>query len=169
MMKNLVLIGMMNCGKTSVGTLLAQKLGRPLVDTDQWIEQQEHCTVSEIFASRGEVCFRALELQACQELGRRSGLVLACGGGLPMTPGCMEALKQNGIIFWLLRDPGESYDQIDASGRPLAQQGREDFLARFAQREPTYRRWADSIITDCSSPFEAAEKILEELKSITHV
>ncbi len=163
-MKHIVLIGMMGCGKTTIGTLLSKKLGRPLLDTDRQIEKEQGCTVTQIFSQEGEARFRALELELCQRLGQRKGLIVACGGGLPMQPGCMQALKQNGTVVWLRRDPGETYDGLDTSGRPLAQQGREDFLARFAQREPVYRRWADAVITDFSSPKRTVEKVLEVLK-----
>ncbi len=163
-MKHIVLIGMMGCGKSTIGNLLSKKLGRPLLDTDRQIEKEQGCTVAQIFSQEGEARFRALELELCQRLGQRKGLIVACGGGLPMQPECMQALKQNGTVVWLRRDPGETYDGLDTSGRPLAQQGREDFLARFAQREPVYRRWADAVITDFSSPKRTAEKVLEVLK-----
>ncbi|MCD8375477.1 MAG: shikimate kinase [Oscillospiraceae bacterium] len=163
-MKNIVLIGMMGCGKTTIGVLLSQKLGRPLLDTDRQIEREQGCTVAQIFDREGEPRFRALELDLCRRLGEREGLIIACGGGLPLQPGCMEALKQNGAVIWLRRDPGETYDGLDTSGRPLAQQGREDFLARFVQREPVYRRWADTVVTDFSSPETTAEKALEVLQ-----
>ena len=163
-MKHIVLIGMMGCGKTTIGALLSKKLSRPLLDTDRQIEKEQGCTVAQIFSQEGEDRFRALELELCQRLGQRKGLIVACGGGLPMQPGCMQALKQNGTVVWLRRDPGETYDGLDTSGRPLAQQGREDFLARFAQREPVYRRWADAVITDFSSPKRTVEKVLEVLK-----
>ncbi|MCD7927581.1 MAG: shikimate kinase [Oscillospiraceae bacterium] len=163
-MEHIVLIGMMGCGKTTIGNLLSKKLGRPLLDTDRQIEKEQGCTVAQIFAREGEARFRALELELCQRLGQRKGLIVACGGGLPMQPGCMQALKQSGRVVWLRRDPGETYDGLDTSGRPLAQQGREDFLARFAQREPVYRHWADAVVTDFSSPRRTAEKVLEVLK-----
>ncbi|MCD8211905.1 MAG: shikimate kinase [Oscillospiraceae bacterium] len=162
--RNVVLIGMMNSGKTTAGGLLAQALGRPLEDTDKWIEQREGKTVSQIFADDGEPHFRARELDACRDLGQRSGLVIACGGGLPLTPGCMEALKTNGIVFWLARDPGESYDDMETSGRPLARQGRGEFISLYESREPVYRQWADEIIRDFSSPAETVNRILEVLE-----
>ena len=158
-MNNLILIGMMGCGKTTVGRLLADKLGRELVDTDALIEAREGRRVAEIFARRGEAGFRALELAACRELGRRQDLVISCGGGLPLQPGCMAALKENGAVFWLNRDPGETYDGLDVSGRPLAQQGREAFLERYAQRAPVYRGHADYVITGVKTPAQAASAI----------
>ena len=67
-------------------------------------------------------------------------------------------------MIFLRRDPGETYDGLDVSGRPLAQGGREAFLDRFRDREPVYRKWADEVVTDFSSPMRTVEAILEVLK-----
>ena len=81
-MKNLVLIGMMGCGKSTVGALLAHRLGRELADTDQLIEAREGCTIPELFVARGEEYFREREREVAWELAGREDLVIACGGGL---------------------------------------------------------------------------------------
>ena len=162
-MKNIVLIGMMGCGKSTVGALLAEALGRELVDTDALIEGREDRSVAEIFAAEGEPYFRTRELEISRELAAREGLVIACGGGLPMGEGCMEALA-SGTVFWLDRDPGETYGTLDTGHRPLAQGGREDFLARHALRAPTYRRWAHHVISGAPSAHHAARAILSILQ-----
>lgn len=159
MEKNLILIGMMGCGKSTVGGLLAHQLRRELVDADALIEQRQGCSIPELFAQEGEAYFRALELALCRELSGRQGLVIACGGGLPTQEAAMAALKENGLVFWLDRDPGETYDGLDVSGRPLAQGGREDFLQRYEQRSPVYRRWADYVIPCGDGPQGAAERV----------
>jgi shikimate kinase len=159
MAKSIVLIGMMGCGKTTVGKLLAQHFGCTLVDTDAMIEERENRAISDIFAADGEAYFRALELELCRELGGRQDLVIACGGGLPMQDEAISALKENGVVFWLDRDPGETYYGLDISGRPLAQGGREDFLARYAVRSPIYHRWADFIIVKPETPQCAENRI----------
>ncbi len=163
-MKNIVLIGMMGCGKSTIGALLAEKLGRRLVDTDELIVEQEGRSISEMFAAEGEGYFRDRELDVSRELGGQEDLIVACGGGLPLRPDCIRPLKESGVVFWLRRDPAETYDTMDTAGRPLAQQGREDFLARFAQREPIYRKWADHVIEDFSSPECTMNQVLEALK-----
>jgi len=163
-MKNIVLIGMMGCGKSTIGGLLAEALGRRLVDTDELIEQREGRSIAEIFAAEGEDYFRDQELGVSEELAREQNLVIACGGGLPMKPDCIGSLKYSGTVVWLRRDPGETYDSMDTASRPLAQQGRAAFLERFAQREPVYRRWADLTVEDFSSPQATLDAILEGLK-----
>jgi shikimate kinase len=162
--ENIVLIGMPGSGKTTIGQRLAEMTGRTLMDTDAVIEKRAGCTVSELFAEKGEEYFRDLERKVSEELGKAEGAVIACGGGLPLQENCMAALKQYGVVIWLRRDPGETYDGLDISGRPLAQQGREAFLERFARREPVYRRWADIIVEEFSSPEKTLEAVLEALK-----
>lgn len=161
--QNIVLIGMMGCGKSTVGALLAERLGRRLVDTDELIVEREGRSINEIFAAEGEGYFRDQELGVSEELARESALVIACGGGLPLRCDCIASLMRSGFVIWLRRDPGETYDGLDTAGRPLARQGRQDFLDRFAQREPVYRDCADFVIDDFSSPENTLKAILEVL------
>ena len=157
--KNIVLIGMMGAGKTTVGKRLARRLCRPFIDTDALIEEREGRSIPDIFARDGEGAFRALELKLSRELSKQSGLIIACGGGLPTQDGAIHALKQSGPVFWLDRDPGETYDALDVSGRPLAQAGREEFIRRYQARAPVYRRWADYFIPGADGPDTAAALI----------
>ncbi|HIW94470.1 MAG TPA: shikimate kinase [Candidatus Flavonifractor merdipullorum] len=161
--KNIVLIGMMGCGKSTIGALLARRLGRKLVDTDALVEAQEGRTIPEIFASDGEEYFRQAEERVAKALASRSALVIACGGGLPLREESIRPLKESGTVFFLCRDPGEIYDTVSMAGRPLGQGGREAFLARFAQREPVYRRWADHVIQRFETPDQTVRAILEVL------
>ena len=163
-MKNIVLIGMMGCGKSTAGKNLSERLGLELVDTDQLIEAREGRTIPEIFAQSGEQCFRDLELALCRELAGREGLVISCGGGLPMNPDCIGALKQSGTVIFLHRDGEDIYDNVNMEHRPLGQVSREAFLERCRQREPVYRRWADHVVDTRATAEETLEVILEVLK-----
>ena len=78
---------------------------------------------------------------------------------MPTQDEAIAALKENGLVFWLDCDPGETYDALDVSGRPLAQAGREDFVRRYQDRVPIYRRWADYIIPCGDGPQEAERLI----------
>ena len=160
-MKNIILIGMMGCGKTTVGELLSSRLKRPLVDTDALIERQEGMSVPEIFETMGEPYFRSLETGVAQALSLREGLIIACGGGLPLQETAMAALKGSGTVAWLDRDPEDIFDHEDMTGRPLAREGREAFLERAAQRRQVYQRWADLTVTDFTSPVSTAARVLE--------
>ena len=83
-MKNIVIIGMMGCGKSTCGRNLSALTGMTLVDTDQLITERTGKTPSEIFAEQGEQYFRDLETDLCRELSTQSGLIIATGGGLPL-------------------------------------------------------------------------------------
>ena len=162
-MNNLILIGMMGCGKSTVGRLAAEQLGLAFVDTDERIEAEAGRTIPELFDAEGEEGFRARELDVSRALAREGGLVIACGGGLPLRDDAMAPLKSSGTVVFLCRDPGETFDTVPMDARPLAQEGREAFLARFRNREPVYRFWADQIVTDFSSPEATVNAILEGL------
>ncbi len=165
-MKNIVLIGMMGCGKTTVGKLLASRLKRTLVDTDAFIERREGMTVPEIFESQGEGYFRSLELGVAQALSLRSDLIIACGGGLPLQEGAMAPLKESGVVLWLDREAEDIFDREDLWDRPLAQEGRESFLKKAAQRREVYARWADATIHDFTSPISTAARAKEAAEAI---
>ena len=83
-MNNIVLIGMMGCGKTTCANLLHQRLGRPVADTDALIVERQGRSISDIFAAEGEGYFRDLETAVARELAERQGLIIATGGGLPL-------------------------------------------------------------------------------------
>ena len=164
MRENVVLIGMMGCGKSTVGKLLAETLGFTFVDTDQYIEEALGRSIPDIFAKEGEAFFRDQELGAAEELALGKGQVIACGGGLPTRADSIASLKYSGTVLFLRRDPGEIYDNVSMGGRPLGQQGREAFLERYAGREPVYQAWADHVVEVQATPAETVQRILEVLK-----
>ena len=110
-----------------------------------------------------DAVLRAREVEAAGELARREGLIVACGGGLPLRPAAMDPLRETGTVIFLARDPGETYDAESMAGRPLAQDGRAAFLARFRQREPVYRAAAHHTVTNFSDPETTVQTILEVL------
>lgn len=162
-MKNIVLVGMMGCGKTTCANLLSRKLGRRAVDTDELIVQREGRSISEIFAAEGEGYFRDLETSVAEELSKRDGLIIATGGGLPLRAENRALLRENGVVFWLKRDPASTFASERMEGRPLAQDGQEAFVARFLQRAPLYEAAADFVIEDFSSPEATVGDILAHL------
>lgn len=159
-MKNIILIGMMGCGKTTCANLLHQKLGRNVVDTDALIVERQGRSISDIFAAQGEGYFRDLETAISRELGQQSDLIIATGGGLPLREENMAALRGNGVVFWLKRDPASTFASESMEGRPLAQDGQDAFVARFQERSPRYRQAADYVIEDFSSPEHTVAQIL---------
>ncbi len=165
-MNNIYLIGMMGCGKSTCGRLLAEKLGRRLVDTDRLIVERAGKSVSDIFAAEGEETFRDLETQVCRAIGRERNLIVATGGGLPLRAENRALLRESGTVVFLHRDPAEIYDSADMSGRPLGQQGRAAFLGRFAERLPIYRACAHLEILDFSTVERTVAEILTKLEEM---
>ena len=139
-MQNIVLIGMPGCGKSTVAAALGAALGRQVCDSDALIEELAGMTIPEIFAAQGEDAFRRLETEAIAALSKRSGIVLATGGGCVTRAENYPLLHQNSTIFWLQRD----LTQLPTEGRPLSQAGRLE--AMYALRRPLYERFADHII-----------------------
>jgi shikimate kinase len=103
--RNLVLVGFMGTGKSTLGRAAAQLLGRPLVDTDAAVEARAGASVPEIFASRGEAAFRELEAAVVAEVARRSGQVVATGGGVLGRPENVAALRSGGLLVALTARP----------------------------------------------------------------
>ncbi len=163
MKDNLVLIGMMGCGKSTVGKLLAQALGLEFVDTDRYIERAVGRSIPEIFAAEGEDYFRDWELSVSEELAARKGLVISCGGGLPLRADCIASLRLRGSVVFLDRDGGDIYDNVSMDKRPLGQVSREEFLERWRQRAPIYRECADYVVPSRATPQETAQDVLRVL------
>lgn len=157
-MQNIVLTGMPGCGKSTIGAMLAAALGRELADADEAIVRAAGKSIPEIFARDGEAVFRDWESKALAELGQRSGLVIATGGGCVTQARNYPLLHQNGSIFWLQRD----IDRLPTDGRPLSQANR---LSRmYAQREPLYAAFADFRIDNNGSPEDTVRAIVSHLE-----
>lgn len=160
-MKNLILIGMPGCGKSTIGAKVAERTGRTFVDADDMIISLAGKTIPEIFSQDGETVFRQWETSALEELGKQSGLVIATGGGCVTKARNYSPLHQNGIIFWLQRD----IDKLPTDGRPLSQQN--SLIAMYQTREPMYRQFCDYTIDNNGSSETTVQKILACLEDCT--
>ena len=154
-MRNLILIGMPGAGKTTVGRLLAQRLGRDFFDADDELVRRFGCDIPTFFAREGEAAFRAEETALLAELGKRSGCVIATGGGCVTREENYALLHQNGTIVWLRR----ALSELPIDGRPVSQSRALSELYR--EREPLYRRFADASVENEAAPEAAAQQIKE--------
>ena len=155
--ENIVLIGMPASGKSSAGTILAEKLGRVFIDTDSMIVEKAGESIPAIFEKYGESHFRQLESEAVKEAAVQTGVIIATGGGAILSSENVDALRQNGRLFWLDRPLAELVPTAD---RPLGS-SYEALKKRYEERYSLYRAAADERIADTRSAAETAERILE--------
>lgn len=157
-MENIILIGMPGCGKSTVGKLLSTQLGKTFVDADAVIESTFSKSIPDIFAEEGESGFRKKETAVLQELGKKSSLVIATGGGCITKEQNFSLLHQNGTIFWLQRE----LDVLPTDGRPLSQANKLTDLYRI--RKPMYEAFADHSIDNNTAPEASVKQICEILE-----
>lgn len=160
-MKNIILFGFMGCGKTTVGTKLAQKAGLSLLDTDRYLEQKYGRRIPEIFARDGEDAFRRMEREVCAELAGKKGLVLCCGGGTMLAEENAHSLAQGGTMVFLDAPFAVCYERIRQSDRPLVRQNSRDRLHEiFLYRRPIYLSRAQLTADAAAAAVQTAESIL---------
>lgn len=146
MNRNLVLIGFMGSGKTTVGLRLAAATGRVFMDTDGLIEEYEGKTVQEIFAEKGEDCFREAEVFAAKKASSAINAVIATGGGMVKMPEAMAALKKTGTVIYLEARPRDILLRTSGDrSRPLllGADRHSRVTALLKERLPLYEKYAD--------------------------
>lgn len=169
-MGNVILIGFMGCGKTTVGLRLSYRLRRTVIDTDKEIEKEEKRTISDIFATDGEPFFRDLETSSLKKLiGSTNNQIISVGGGLPMREENRRLLHELGQVFYLRAEAETIYERLkDDTTRPLLQG--ENPLTKIKtllqERDPYYLEAADVVITVDGKSFdeilcEIEEKVIE--------
>ena len=166
MKDNVVLVGFMGAGKSSVGRILARRLGRCFVETDDMIVAREGASIPEIFATKGEAYFRAAEEEAVKLLALKHGDVIATGGGLPCREGRPAALRALGTVVWLSGDLDVLYRRaVGAGARPmLAGRSRDDIEALYRSREPFYAQADLTVDTTGLGPDQVAARVLQSLR-----
>lgn len=149
-MKNIVLIGMPGCGKSTLGRCLAERLGRDFIDADPEIEKDAGKTIPELFAI-SEDCFRRQETLTTKRLATLQNKVLAMGGGVVLRQENISSLKENGLVIFLDRSPEDIIGDVDTQTRPLLAAGRQRIYDLYAQREALYRAAADVTVQNKGS------------------
>ena len=152
---NLVLIGFMGTGKSTVGRECARILGFRFRDSDRLVEQRAGKSVAAIFEEDGEAVFREMESSAIRTLAATNPLVLSTGGGAPMDPANIARLRRKGFVVLLWTDPRAILVRIgNPASRPLLDMGRTNPEARITEllaiRETVYRSAADATIDTTS-------------------
>lgn len=162
MKDNIILIGFMGCGKTSVGIRLSYRMKRTMVDTDKWIEKKQKMTITDIFDTYGEDAFRRMETECLKELIQAAdGQIISVGGGLPVREENHRLLRKLGRVIYLKVTPETVYLRLkDDTSRPLLQveEPLDQICSLMEKRAPVYEACADVIV-------EASELSFEEIIS----
>lgn len=166
-MNNVILIGFMGSGKSSVGRFMTQ-FDYKLIDTDDYIEKKYNRKISDIFEKDGEPVFRKMETQVLSELleEKAQRVVLSVGGGLPMTEANRPLLKKFGRVIYLKAKP-ETLERRLAkdTSRPLLQGGNlhDKIVTLMGKREKVYEQLADVVIVTDHRSFEEIYRQIEEM------
>lgn len=158
-MENIALVGMPSCGKTTMGRLLSEKLNRVYFDTDKLIEEREG-KIPEIFEKKGEKYFRDLETKVLEEVSKKTGVIIATGGGTPLREINRDLLLQNSLVIYLDRD----LKNLETEGRPLSK-NLETLEKMYGERNKIYQDISQIKIKVIEGKEKTLEKILEEIKN----
>ena len=163
MAKNIVLIGMSGCGKTSVGGMLAKKLNYGFTDTDEVVESYG-MTISELFES-GEQNFRCVETMAVKQVSSYSNAVISTGGGVVTVQENMELLKENSFIVFLQRDIGRIKKTLEKEKnmRPLLK-SKDSLEELYSARVQLYQKYADTVVDNNGSIYKTCDEIIMKYK-----
>ena len=159
-MKNIILIGMPGCGKSTLGRRLAGALHRSFVDADTYLEEKEGKSIPELFAV-SEDCFRDAEERTIEALAKRESLVIATGGVVKRVVN-IERLKKTGTIYFIDRRPEDIAGDVEVSTRPLLAEGSAKVYTLYHERITLYRKAADEIVVNEGS----LESVLEKLTKL---
>jgi shikimate kinase len=164
----IALIGFMGSGKSTVGSILARKLGYCFVDLDSEIEKEAGMKITDIFKKRGEPAFRGLETECLRTMADRTGIVLAAGGGTPVEEANKEFFQNSAATFFLKTPLETALSRAGVDGsRPLLSQGSAEVKRIFESRAETYLGLGRAVSTEGRTPLEIAEEIIEVLAATT--
>ncbi|MCK5128757.1 MAG: shikimate kinase [Clostridiales bacterium] len=160
--KNIVLIGMPGCGKTTLGRILAERLGYDFADMDYLIEVK-FGKIDDLF-TQGEDNFRQKETQIAKEVAKENKTVIATGGGIVTRAENMEALSQNGIIVFVDRELSEIILNMNWNNRPLLKDNKDHLEVLYNQRITLYNKYSDIHLKSEPTVDETYKKLLNALK-----
>lgn len=162
-MKNIVLIGIMGSGKTTVAEALSRELDMPFLDTDALVERT-YGPIPGLF-ERGEDCFRDAESRIISQIADLEGTIISTGGGVVLREENIRALKKNGVIFFIDRPVRLIAESIDCSGRPLLKNGPQALYELMEKRFPLYKACCDYHVISDRDLAHTVQTIMEILKN----
>ena len=164
---NVVMVGMMGCGKSAIGRQVAKGLSLSFVDTDELIVEEAGCSIPEIFADEGEAGFRRRERRVLERIHSLRGHVIATGGGIILSAGNRRLIRSLGYVILLKASLETLLLRISHNrGRPLLQRAdpRQGLIELLQHREPLYEEVADMVVdtTDLTMP-EAVHGLIDSI------
>ncbi len=160
----MALIGFMGCGKSTVGRLLAARLGYSFLDLDQWLERRQGRSIRQIFQESGEEAFRDLESSALRELSSRRQAVIAAGGGAPLRQANRGFFRQASTFYLEISFEEFLRRTAGSPDRPLRGRPVEELARLFEGRLPVYRELGETVVSEGRTPAQVMEEILEKLR-----
>lgn len=168
--RNILLIGFMGAGKSTVSAYLGEMLAMETIEMDHYIEEKEGMKISSIFDTYGEEYFRNCESNTLIELQKKDHAVISCGGGVPLRSGNVALMKKNGYVVWLTADPGTILERVKGSTeRPLLNGHMNVSYIRdlMERREEKYRAASDlTVHTTGKEVPEICEELLQKLSAL---
>ena len=165
MVKPILLIGMMGCDKSTLGRMLAKRLGRAFIDLDGEIERREGRSISDIFAAEGDAGFRKYETAALLDALCADNAVIATGGGIVTREENIAAMREKGLVVWLCRPLEEIIADVRQDTRPnLAGNKEERMRTLYAKREALYQKAAHMRFCNSTPPKKSARMLEEEIR-----
>ncbi|MDD2234368.1 MAG: shikimate kinase [Desulfitobacteriaceae bacterium] len=162
--QNIILIGFMGAGKSTVGKRLATVLHWKFVDTDSIVEEIAGMTISNIFCRYGESRFRFEEYLAVKKVCTGKNCIISTGGGTVMNPENFKLLKQSGLIIYLYASLEDVLQRVGSSDRPLLKRGPEEVLSLWQSRLDTYAQAHYIVDTTNKGVEEVVKEILKLLR-----
>lgn len=158
-MKNIVLIGIMGCGKTTISKLLSEKLNMPVIDMDEYLMDKYQCSINDMFAV-SEDYFRDLESQACIDLAKLDGYIISTGGGVVKRKQNCQILRQTGEVFYLDRSVDNIITDVTTADRPLLKDGPQKLYQLFDERHQLYLDACDHHVLNDGTLDDIVEHII---------
>ena len=159
-MKNIVLIGLMGAGKTTIGQILSEKLSKDVVDMDDYIENKYNMSIPDMFKISEEY-FREKESDCVLEISKRENVIISTGGGIIKNPKNMEVLRDKGIVIYIDRPVEYILRDIDVAHRPLLKNNPSKLYDLYNQRHEVYKSYAHHHFINDGSIEDIVNKILE--------
>jgi shikimate kinase len=158
--RNLVITGFMGTGKSTVGRLVARKLGRPFMDTDEELVRRVGMSIPEIFERQGEQGFRHIERRLCRFLSAQGGYVISTGGGMLIDESNREVMLASSFVICLTADPETIMNRLkqDTVERPLL---KGDWRGLLEKRQPVYDSIPNQLDTTSKTPEQVADEIVQ--------